>query len=114
MAQESASDLMFVDDFYFSLLFDENEEEIIHPKKRRKIEKEEEIFPVSDAKYAEGLQFQEALMGSLITSQMANNGASSSSPTIQASPPAHNPEPEEATREAGESSHSFCNICVER
>jgi E3 ubiquitin-protein ligase RNF144 len=117
MAQESASDLVYVDDFYFSLLFDEKEEEIIHPKKRRKIEKEEDILPVSDAKYAEGLQFQEALMGSLIASQMANSGASSSSsslPTIQASPLAHSPEPEEATKEAGESSHSFCNICVER
>jgi len=106
MAQESASDLVYVDDFYFSLLFDEKEEEIIHPKKRRKIEKEEDILPVSDAKYAEGLQFQEALMGSLIASQMANSGASSSSsslPTIQASPLAHSPEPEEATKEAGES-----------
>jgi len=52
MAQESASDLMFVDDFYFSLLFDE--------------EDEDEIFPVLDAKYAEGLQFQEGLMGDFI------------------------------------------------
>jgi E3 ubiquitin-protein ligase RNF144 len=100
MAQESASDLTLVDDFYFSLLFDE--------------EDQGEIFPVSDAKYAEGLQLQEGLMGDLITSQIANNGASSSSPTIQASFPAPNPEPEEATEEAGQSSHCFCDICVER
>ncbi|XP_059456527.1 E3 ubiquitin-protein ligase RSL1-like [Corylus avellana] len=98
MAQESTSDLIFVDDFYFSLLFDEEEEEIL---------------PVSDAKYAEGLQFQEGVMSDLITSQMANTGASSS-PTIQAIHPTPNPEHEEATKEAGESSHCFCDICVER
>jgi len=101
MAQESAPDLTFVDDFYFTLFFDE--------------EDQDEIFPVSDAKYAEGLQLQEVLMSYLITSQMANKGASSSAPTIQATPPAPNdPEPEAATKEAGESSNSFCDICVER
>jgi E3 ubiquitin-protein ligase RNF144 len=95
MAQESASDLMFVDDFYLSLFFDEEADEILS---------------VSDAKYAEGLQFQEALMGDIITSQMASS-SSSSSPTIQAliSPPTPNPEAGESS-----SSSSFCDICVER
>ncbi|KAJ6388049.1 hypothetical protein OIU77_026589 [Salix suchowensis] len=60
MAQEciSSFDLDFVDDLYFSALFD----------------KEQgggggEIFEVSDDMYAEELQFQEVLMGSLIVSQ---------------------------------------------
>jgi E3 ubiquitin-protein ligase RNF144 len=62
--------------------------------------------------YAEGLQFKEALMGNNMTSQTANNVASSSSsPTIQAliSPPTPNPEAGESS-----SSNSFCDICVER
>ena len=104
MAQESASfDLRQVDDSYFSLVFDE---------------KEDPILPVSDEKYAEELQFQEALMGSVITSKLANNGAltllpllSSPTPTIQAIFPTPEPEP---AKEAGESSYSFCEICVDR
>ena len=108
MAKESASEgVMSVDDFYFSAVLDE---------------KENAIFPVSDEKYAEELQFQETLMGSVITSQMGNNQEASSpsslpSPTIQASlpnPTQLDPEPMEAKKEAGESSHCFCEICVER
>ncbi|KAB1214482.1 hypothetical protein CJ030_MR5G010372 [Morella rubra] len=99
MAQETASVPMYVDDFYFSVLADD--------------ESKNQAFLVSDAKYAEELQFQEVMMGSLITSQMANNGASSSSsPMVQLSlPPAMllvippipipNPEPVEGTEEAG-------------
>ncbi|KAB1214481.1 hypothetical protein CJ030_MR5G010371 [Morella rubra] len=111
MAQETASVPMYVDDFYFSVLADD--------------ENKNQAFLVSDAKYAEELQFQEVMMGSLITSQMANNGASSSSsPMVQLSlPPAMlsntsnpipNPEPVEGTEEAGESSYCFCEICGDR
>ncbi|XP_059456529.1 E3 ubiquitin-protein ligase RSL1-like isoform X2 [Corylus avellana] len=96
MAQESASDLMFVDDFYFSLFFDEEADEILS---------------VSDAKYAEGLQLQEALMVDIITSQMANTGASSSPTTQAISPPTANPE---AGESSSSSTSSFCDICVER
>ncbi|CAK7336379.1 unnamed protein product [Dovyalis caffra] len=118
MAQESLSpsDLDFVDDFYFSALFGEDQEG----------EEEEgggegggggENFEVSDAKYAEGLQFQEALMGSVIISQMKNIGPApmmiegtqvvlriSDQPTSM----------EIIDVEAGESSLSFCEICAER
>ncbi|XP_041001417.1 probable E3 ubiquitin-protein ligase RNF217 isoform X2 [Juglans microcarpa x Juglans regia] len=105
MAQESAvGDLMYVDDFFLSILFD--------------VEEENEILPLSDEKYAEELQFQEVLMGSMITSQHANKGASSSSsfssPLIQACSSTQNPEPVEETKEAGESSSCFCEICAER
>lgn len=104
MAQEPASfDLKQVDDSYFSLVFDE---------------KEGVILPVSDEKYAEELQFQEALMGSVITAKLANNGAltllplmSSPTPTIQVIFPTPEPEP---AKEAGESSYSFCEICADR
>ena len=52
MAQElPTSSHLFVDDFYFSALLDQ-------------LENTEE-FEVSDAKYAEELQFQEALMASV-------------------------------------------------
>lgn len=106
MGKESASDLMYVDDnVYFSLLSDAEQEN-------------ETTFTVSDEQSAEALQFQEVLMGSLITSQMANKEAlSSSSPEFQATPPTPNAEPleEEGTKEAGESSqHCICEICDER
>ncbi|XVF74206.1 hypothetical protein PTKIN_Ptkin13bG0091800 [Pterospermum kingtungense] len=98
------SDLDFVDDFYYSALFDQDEPE---------------IFPPSDGKYAEELQFQEALMSS--SSQMGNNTisnpyiahASPSSVLIQAMPQPKLMEIEEPIK-AGESSLSFCEICVER
>ncbi|XVE88530.1 hypothetical protein DITRI_Ditri19aG0076600 [Diplodiscus trichospermus] len=97
------SDLDSVDDFYYSALFDQDEDE---------------IFPPSDDKYAEELQFQEALMSSTISSQMGNSIsnpciAHASSPIlIQAMP--HPELIEMGTPEAGESSLSFCEICVER
>ncbi|MBA0774862.1 hypothetical protein Gotri_010041 [Gossypium trilobum] len=99
-----SSDLDFVDDFYYSALFDEDEHE---------------IFPPSDDKYAEELQFQEALMSSTVFSKMGNNDicnpciAHASSPLlIQAVPLPELLEME--TEETGESSLSFCEICVER
>ncbi|XWS12248.1 hypothetical protein CRYUN_Cryun37aG0073200 [Craigia yunnanensis] len=97
------SDLDFVDDFYYSALFDNDEDE---------------IFPPSDDKYAEQLQFQEVLMSSTVSSQMGNSISSpcithTSSPIlIQAMPQPELMEIE--TAEAGESSLSFCGICVER
>lgn len=99
-----SSDLDFVDDFYYSALFDEDEHE---------------IFPPSDDKYAEELQFQEALMSSTVFSEMGNNDicnpciAHASSPLlIQGLPQPELLEME--TEESGESSLSFCEICVER
>ncbi|KAJ6934409.1 hypothetical protein NC651_009438 [Populus alba x Populus x berolinensis] len=109
MAQEriSSFDLDFVDDFYFSALFDEEQEGGGGG----------EIFEVSDDRYAEELQFQEALMGSVIVSQMKNNGPSSM--MIKGTPvlprisdqPVHT---EIIQSGAAESSLSFCEICVER
>ncbi|KAM2016608.1 hypothetical protein FF2_046190 [Malus domestica] len=104
-----------VDDFYFSALFDD--------------ETYDESEPVSDSKYAQELQFQEALMSSsAITSQSTHNDGSSSassSATIQAtqaiqSHPIHEILlPIQDTLESGESSSSqpstqtLCGICVE-
>ncbi|XP_041015196.1 probable E3 ubiquitin-protein ligase RNF217 [Juglans microcarpa x Juglans regia] len=104
MAKELASDLVYVDDVYFFLVSDGEQENDV-------------TFTVSDEQYAEELQFQEVLMGSLITSQMANKEASSSSssPEIQATPPTPNAEPVEGTEEAGESSqYCICEICDEK
>ncbi|KAF3954752.1 hypothetical protein CMV_019948 [Castanea mollissima] len=93
MSQESASpQFTCVDDFHFSAVFDENEAW--------------NCSDLTDEKFAEELQVQEALMGCVIDSQLVNKEASSSlqlpsSPTIQAILP---------TPEAD----SFCEICVER
>ncbi|KAK8551354.1 hypothetical protein V6N13_119824 [Hibiscus sabdariffa] len=102
-----SSDLDFVDDFYYSALFDEDEDE---------------IFPPSDDKYAQELQFQEALMSSTVSSNMGNSNttticnpfiAHASSPILvqaQLLPGFMDME----TKEAGQSSLSFCEICAER
>uniref|UniRef100_A0A5B6ZBQ4 RBR-type E3 ubiquitin transferase n=1 Tax=Davidia involucrata TaxID=16924 RepID=A0A5B6ZBQ4_DAVIN len=114
MARESSSDVQFVDDLYFSALLVENEED--------------QIFPISDAKYAEELQFQEALMASVINSQMSNTvppltiqSSSALSPEVpikvvkELGESSSNPEPMEIATEVGESaSHSFCEICAEQ
>ncbi|XP_019198321.1 PREDICTED: E3 ubiquitin-protein ligase RNF144B-like [Ipomoea nil] len=63
----------YVDDFYFSALYDEDE-----------------IFPISDEKYAEELQLQEALMSCAAKTQTPGRQA-----------------------EAGESSQAFCEICMD-
>ncbi|XP_050238051.1 E3 ubiquitin-protein ligase RSL1-like [Mercurialis annua] len=65
-------------------------------------------FPVSDAEYAEGLQFQEALMESVIISQIKNN----SYPPLPAAH-THNLSGKKSI-EIGQSSQSFCEICAER
>ncbi|KAA8542026.1 hypothetical protein F0562_023178 [Nyssa sinensis] len=108
MAKESTSDYLFVDDLYFSALFTENNEE------------DDQVFPISDAKYAEELQLQEVLMASMINAPPI---------TTQASPTS-NPKQIKVAKGVGESSHSepvevapeaeagqpsycLCEICVE-
>ncbi|KAK7831255.1 putative disease resistance protein [Quercus suber] len=113
-----------LDDFYFSVVFDEKEDVILpvsHEKYAEELlfqealmcsiyssvafdEEEDVILPVSDEKYAELLQFQEEALTLLPL-------LSSPTPTIQAILPTSEPGP---AKEAGESSYSFCEICVER
>ncbi|KAL5823507.1 hypothetical protein ACOSQ4_021407 [Xanthoceras sorbifolium] len=113
---ETISDL-FVDDFYFSISVLDSEENIN--------DHQQEDFQVSDSKYAEELQFQEALMASIITSQSTNSCSTALSTsssqmitTIQASllqpEPAAEPMVIITTGAEPESSQSFCEICVER
>ncbi|CAK9146282.1 unnamed protein product [Ilex paraguariensis] len=112
MAQESSFDRLCVDDFYFSALMSENNED------DQIVLRDDQINPISDSKYAEELQFQEAIMASLISSQNSNNSSSnslvpSSSSTILPIAMA-NPEPMGVAKEVCESSQSFCEICAER
>ncbi|PON32178.1 E3 ubiquitin ligase RBR family [Parasponia andersonii] len=121
MAQVSASaaasaaassfvfDIASVDDFYFSALFDEAQTD---------------IFPISDSRYAQELQLQEALYSSSITPKMTNpnpsfpSSSSSSFLVSSLSPPSITVlqilEPITAEAETGESSHIYCEICTER
>ncbi|EEF49282.1 E3 ubiquitin-protein ligase RSL1 [Ricinus communis] len=111
MAVEQISDLDFVDAFYVSAIIDESDEEAQH----------DETFPISDAKYAEALQFQEALMGSVMISQMKNsittatiiNTCKISNPSslLMIEPP---PVVPNSPTETGQSSQIFCEICVEK
>ncbi|KAK3219140.1 hypothetical protein Dsin_013110 [Dipteronia sinensis] len=107
-ATETIPDL-YVDDLYFSALSDEENDQ--------QTNQQEEIFQVSDSKYAEELQFQETLMASIITSQTSKAPIPTSQMTIQAS--MNSPAQPlvmitATTAESGESSLSFCEICVER
>ncbi|KAF7135503.1 hypothetical protein RHSIM_Rhsim08G0200800 [Rhododendron simsii] len=88
-SQEPISDPQFVDDFYFSALSHAAEDH--------------QLFPISDSTYAEELQFQESLMSSLITPQPAAT-----------TPPQSNDDEPTTTTESGESSTSFCEICVDK
>lgn len=107
MAQEPALLDMSCDDFYLSALFSEIDEAELG---------DNQIFPISDDKYAQGLQFQEAVVASMqpktthhssSLSIAAVNVASSSGVKVE--------EAEEVFKaEFGESSLSFCEICVER
>lgn len=72
----------YVDDFYFSALYDE-----------------EEVFPISDEKYAEELQMQEALMSSAASLNFKVSDAKTQTPGRRT--------------EAGESSQAFCEICMD-
>ncbi|KAJ9189833.1 hypothetical protein P3X46_001085 [Hevea brasiliensis] len=92
MAKENVSALNFADDFYLSLLFDDEEQQ-------------EVVFPFSDAKYAEELQFQEALIGSVINFHMKKNNPSSV--LMIEAPPRQN------LLEVGQWSLRFSQICAE-
>lgn len=96
MAQESVSGVQFVDDFYFSAISNNDEDE---------------VYPISDEKYAEELQLQEALMGSVMVSHVPNTTILMPLTIQEPGSSSSNPEPE---REVGESSHCFCEICVEK
>ncbi|XVE51790.1 hypothetical protein DITRI_Ditri02bG0069700 [Diplodiscus trichospermus] len=93
----SSDNIHLVDDFYFSALHDD-----------------EEIFPISDEKYAIELQLQEALMSSAISSRVPNG-----SRDLQMCQLFHSGESREGKKkEIGESSNSqtrgiFCPICMD-
>jgi hypothetical protein len=77
MTSTSTSDSrLLIDDYYFSALCDD-----------------EEVFPISDEKYAQELQLQEALMSSAIFSTMKSESR--------------------VEEETGESSQSFYTICID-
>ncbi|KAF4355294.1 hypothetical protein F8388_026564 [Cannabis sativa] len=96
----SVIDLALVDDFYFSLLFDEPSTDIL---------------PVSDAKYAEELQFQEALVSS---AEATRNQTTIVTPSFflisSPSPPSIIINVQKPVEEIGQSSEIFCEICTER
>ncbi|XP_054780558.1 E3 ubiquitin-protein ligase RSL1-like [Prosopis cineraria] len=117
MAQDSASDLLCLDDSLLSALFHEDEDE--------------DHAPFTDDKLAQRLQFQETLYSSLITSQNPQNNpsssssssssllilplsASSSSPLKMADTcPTPQVEQVKSSNEACESSQVICEICAE-
>ncbi|XP_059299737.1 E3 ubiquitin-protein ligase RSL1-like [Lycium ferocissimum] len=99
VANKSARDLS-CDDFYFSLLVDEIQND--------------ENFTISDDKYAEELQNQEVIMTSTIFNQ---NSTNSPAPTIFIQNSTNSPASScviANERAIGESSLSFCEICAER
>ena len=99
---------VFVDEFYFSALFDEDE-----------------IFPISDEKYAEQIQLQEALMSSVMnmstTTFTHNNNCEDEMIDVINNNYVEYPSGKgKAKLHIGESSGnsnniimSFCNICME-
>ncbi|KAK2651814.1 hypothetical protein Ddye_011670 [Dipteronia dyeriana] len=95
----------------------EKETEIISQIFIDGFEQEEEDFQLLDSKYAEELQFQEALMASIITSQISTTSTqmTTTTNTIQAS---LQPEPlavmiNTPSCESSGSQTTFCEICVE-
>lgn len=104
VAQSSTSDLLLLaDDFYFSALFDE-----------------EEIFPISDEKYALELHLQEALFSSAaiyktkleLNALKKENGESSQTDCTIFESPGETFKRAKTAEE--ESSQCFCSICMER
>ncbi|KAJ4951518.1 hypothetical protein NE237_028350 [Protea cynaroides] len=102
-----------VDDFYFSVLTNENE-----------------ILPISDENYAQELQFQEVLTSSLISFNLAAAAAASVAAEAKTAAAAaesssrkeketlvsllqNSPSKSKIQKQVGESSHSFCEICME-
>lgn len=93
MAESSTSNnLLLVDDFYFSALCDG-----------------EEVFPISDEKYAQELQFQEVLVSSIL----AAITKSSESTRVEEDPLYPAIAYKQKKKESGQSSHSFCTICMD-
>lgn len=71
------------------------------------IENDQEIFPISDEKYAEELQLQEALMASALSSRIKT-------PFSETQDDDHNAKPKRVKTETGESSQMiFCPICMD-
>jgi hypothetical protein len=100
MAIEPAFDRLNVNDGY-------------SPSFSYKIESEGEIL--LDTKFAEELQFQGAVMASLISCQMASNvSLSTPSRTHMEAISEHKIEPSLQVHEKGESSLRSCDICLER
>ncbi|CAI0420995.1 unnamed protein product [Linum tenue] len=115
------SDLNFVDDSYFDSLFAEDDEEndavlqTLPPPRAGESSDDEDkgevlklIFPVSDAKYAHGLQVQEALIGSISLYRGETLGAAGTGDEEVESPG------KRMKVDEGESSLRFCEICAER
>nr|GMD10601.1 probable E3 ubiquitin-protein ligase RNF217 [Ipomoea batatas] len=103
--QESAATLdLSCDDYYFSLMFDDESVS------------DHDSPPISDDKYAEELQFQETILSSLI----ANPNAVTSEPPLviieveRMSMGSMEVVEVEGEGEKGESSQMFCEICAER
>ncbi|RDX78316.1 E3 ubiquitin-protein ligase RNF144A, partial [Mucuna pruriens] len=87
-------DLYLVDDFYFSALYDA-----------------EEIFPISDEKYAEELQLQETLYSSAISSTRVNNQVIQVDVDVDGDTPSRTFKRKQ--KEIGESSQVRCGICMD-
>ncbi|KAK2970012.1 hypothetical protein RJ640_008352 [Escallonia rubra] len=85
---------MEVDDFYFSAFHDQ-----------------EEIFPISDEKYAEELTLQEALFSSAISSRLPE--VSLEREEVGNHPPINSHKEAKRIKETGHSSQVFCDICVD-
>ena len=86
---------LLVDDFYFSALYDA-----------------EEIFPISDEKYAEELQLQEALYSSIISSTTkVKNEVIQVNVDVDGDTPLRTLKKKH--KEIGESSQVYCGICMD-
>ncbi|KAL5728494.1 RBR-type E3 ubiquitin transferase [Ranunculus cassubicifolius] len=85
-------DDLHVDDFYFSVLSDTDE-----------------IFPISDEKYAEGLQLQETLMSSQLPQDDETLISSASSTQL----PLAYSENDISIGESSKSERVFCSICMD-
>ncbi|XP_027337346.1 probable E3 ubiquitin-protein ligase RNF217 [Abrus precatorius] len=89
-------DHLLVDDFYFSALYDA-----------------EEVFPISDEKYAEELQLQEALYSSATSRTRVENDVIKMGAQVESDTPLRILKRKQ--KEVGQSSqsHVYCGICME-
>ncbi|XP_028796257.1 probable E3 ubiquitin-protein ligase RNF144A [Neltuma alba] len=93
----SSAGNIFVDEFYFSVLFDEDD-----------------IFPISDEKYAEQIQLQEALMSSVIMSRTFRYDEDEINViNVEESSGKGKMKPEIGESSGSSSIMSFCGICME-